>query len=365
MSTWTVGAARDLPLSSSDSWDGAAAKASVFSWAGWPDNPSPAKAKRAFLLYDSDAGDLKGSFKLPFATVSDGSLTAVPGGLRAAASRLPQTDAPQAALDRARSVLDGYFKRMEKGMTVENKALPLHLCELKTAGADGPHTLEGWASVFMGQPDTYGDLIVKGAFADSLKQRTPKFLWQHDLSTPIGKAISLEETDYGLFGKWQLANTRAATDAYELMKEGLTDGLSIGFITKDAEYDADGYRLLRKVDLLEISAVTIGANERALISAVKTSIPFAQLLEQAGDVFARVVREAQALRDRRATTSRPLNDQHKQAIADFLAEARALTEELDALAVVTPEAKADESEEIRLRLEFARRRYAAILREAG
>src|SRR5690348_6355142 len=114
MATWRVGANRNLPLSTSDSWDGAAAKSSVWDWAGWPDNPDPSKAKQAFLIFDDDAPTLKGSYKLPFAAVEDGDLKAMPGGLRAAASRLPQTDAPQDILDRARKVLDAYFKRLNK-----------------------------------------------------------------------------------------------------------------------------------------------------------------------------------------------------------------------------------------------------------
>jgi len=116
MATWRVGADRDLPVREGD-WDGDAAGDSIFTWAGWPDDPDGGKAQRGFLLYDADAPELKGSYKLPFAQVTAGELKAVTGGLRAAASRLPQTDAPQEVLERARAVLDGYFERMERAMT--------------------------------------------------------------------------------------------------------------------------------------------------------------------------------------------------------------------------------------------------------
>ena len=49
---WKVGAAKDLPIEDSDAWDGAAAEASIFEWAGGDDFDS-AKAKRGFLAYDS------------------------------------------------------------------------------------------------------------------------------------------------------------------------------------------------------------------------------------------------------------------------------------------------------------------------
>lgn len=125
MAEWTVGAARDLPIDTEQPWDAARAKSSVFEWAGWPDNPDPAKARRAFLIYDKSAPELKGSYKLPFAEY-DQRLEANAGGLHAAASRLPQTDAPQDVLDEARKVLDGYFEQLNRGqatVTVSGAAL--------------------------------------------------------------------------------------------------------------------------------------------------------------------------------------------------------------------------------------------------
>jgi HK97 family phage major capsid protein len=96
-----------------DTWDGAAAKERIFRWAGWPDDPAPQKARKGFLVYDADDPTLKGSYKLPFADVVDGSLVAVDAGLRAAASRLPQADLPPDVKERARALLDAYFERMK------------------------------------------------------------------------------------------------------------------------------------------------------------------------------------------------------------------------------------------------------------
>lgn len=109
---WTVGADRDLPIVSGE-WDGDKASRSVFDWAGWPDAPKPEQARRAFLIYDASAPDLIGSYKLPIAEYRDGKLVVIDSGLRAAASYLPQTDAPEDVLKRARDVLDVYFARME------------------------------------------------------------------------------------------------------------------------------------------------------------------------------------------------------------------------------------------------------------
>ena len=46
--------------------------------------------------------------------------------------------------------------------------------------------------------DSGGDVIRPGAFADSIKRKNPKMLWQHDPSEVIGKWDSAEETDAGL-----------------------------------------------------------------------------------------------------------------------------------------------------------------------
>ncbi len=115
MPKWVVAAARNLPIADTDrAWDGPGTRRRVLRWAGWPDSPQPARARRAFLVYDAENPELAGSYKLPFADVVDGRLMAIPSGLRAAASRLPQADIPPAVRARARAVLDGYFRRMER-----------------------------------------------------------------------------------------------------------------------------------------------------------------------------------------------------------------------------------------------------------
>lgn len=113
--TWTVGIDRELPVIESGDWDGDAAAASVFKWAGFDDgNPDPARARRAFLLYDADAPELKGSYKLPIARHRNDRLEVVKSGMDAAAGYLPQTDAPQEVLDRARSALDHYYEKFQQ-----------------------------------------------------------------------------------------------------------------------------------------------------------------------------------------------------------------------------------------------------------
>jgi hypothetical protein len=114
--SWKCGAARDLSIHESESWDGDAAKSRIFNWAGFDgDSPDTSKARKAFLIYDSEDPEKKGSYKLPFTDIVDGELMADSSGINAASSRLRQTDAPDDVLDDAEAVLDHYKNEMDGG----------------------------------------------------------------------------------------------------------------------------------------------------------------------------------------------------------------------------------------------------------
>ena len=134
---------------------------------------------------------------------------------------------------------------------------------------------EGYASVF-GNKDLGNDVVVNGAFRKSLRAkgaRKIKMLFQHDTKEPIGVYTQIKEDGNGLYVKGQLAmNTQKGREVYELMKMGAIDGLSVGYRVdaKGYHYDERGKRrMLKEVDLMEISAVTFTMNPKARISAVK------------------------------------------------------------------------------------------------
>lgn len=110
---WKVGASSDLPLDAATAWDGPAAAKRVLDAANFDSaTPDSAKARKAFLFYDSSAPNERGSYKDPFADIVGGELKAVRGGVRAAASRLPQTaDVPPAVRDQAKRVVAHYEER--------------------------------------------------------------------------------------------------------------------------------------------------------------------------------------------------------------------------------------------------------------
>ncbi len=107
---WKCGASRDLPIEDSGDWDGPAAEASIFEWAGG-DDFDPTKARKGFLAYNASKPKERGSYKLPIAHVVGGRLKVPKGAIRAAASRLPQADIPEECKNAAREVIDHYEEK--------------------------------------------------------------------------------------------------------------------------------------------------------------------------------------------------------------------------------------------------------------
>ncbi|WP_367728239.1 HK97 family phage prohead protease [Agrobacterium radiobacter] len=149
----------------------------------------------------------------------------------------------------------------------------LNIKDMKESGE-----IEGYGSTFGGEPDSYGDVIAPGAYSDSLAAHKsagtmPKMFWQHDSREPIGKWFEAKEDSKGLFLRGKLnMGVQRAREAYELLKERDIDGLSIGYRIKEYSVDTDtGVWTLEKIDLREVSIVSIGANDNATIASVKAA----------------------------------------------------------------------------------------------
>lgn len=151
---------------------------------------------------------------------------------------------------------------------------------------------EGYGSTFGGEPDAYGDVIAPGAYTDSLaahraKGTMPKLFWQHDPSEPIGKYFDAVEDSHGLLMRGRLnMEVQRGREAHALLKSGDIDGLSIGYRIKEYSVDTDtGVWTLEKLDLIEVSIVSVGANEHAVVQSVKAAKAAHDLTEKlkAGD----------------------------------------------------------------------------------
>jgi len=123
--------------------------------------------------------------------------------------------------------------------------------------------------------DSDNDMIVKGAFERSIKERgvdsnsnrNIAFLRYHDWQHQIGKFLSLEEDSKGLFAVAQLGTSTKGEDALRDYEEGIIKEHSIGFqymsdqVKWIEEENNKGYYRIEEVKLFEGSAVTFGANE--------------------------------------------------------------------------------------------------------
>lgn len=155
-------------------------------------------------------------------------------------------------------------------------------------GESGEFT--AYASVF-DNIDSYGDVIRKGAFAESLEEwassgNTMPVLYGHDFGDPfsnIGAVISAEEDDHGLkiSAKIDLDNPKGA-QVFRLLKEKRLSQMSFAFDVLDgepAEVDGEHAYELNRLKLYEVSVVPIGANQDTEILAVKA---LARVLDDAG-----------------------------------------------------------------------------------
>jgi HK97 family phage prohead protease len=145
--------------------------------------------------------------------------------------------------------------------------------KIKSLDNNESGVFEGYASVF-DEIDHHNEIVIPGAFTKSLEKWTqtsslPKMLWQHDPKSPIGIWENMIEDTYGLFVKGRLLlDIQKGRDAYSLLKSGVVDGLSIGFLPKQSHKEGE-VNVLEQIDLFEVSLVTFMANHLARVTSCK------------------------------------------------------------------------------------------------
>lgn len=155
-----------------------------------------------------------------------------------------------------------------------------NLREVKVA-SDDTMTFSGYGAVF-GNMDSQGDVIVPGAFANTLSEISasgirPAMLLNHgeEGAVPIGVWTRVAEDGHGLQVEGKLAKTPRGFECYELLKMDAITGLSIGYIAKKYELRTkpeDPRRKLTEIALHEVSLVTFPANGKARVSSVKSGL---------------------------------------------------------------------------------------------
>lgn len=140
----------------------------------------------------------------------------------------------------------------------------------------------------IGNKDSVGDIIVPGAFTESLKRRKPRVVWGHNWNEPIGKVLEMYEVPPsdprlpikmraagigGLYAKVQfnLKSERGRQAFADVAFFGEEQEWSIGYKTLDADFDPQRQaNVLKKVELYEASPVLHGANQLTGTISIKS-----------------------------------------------------------------------------------------------
>jgi uncharacterized protein len=150
--------------------------------------------------------------------------------------------------------------------------------------------VKGYGSVF-GNVDSDGDIITKGAYTKTIKENGSRvrYLYQHNMDWPLGKMINLYEDEKGLVFEAEIPKTRLGKDVTELIKAGVITDNSVGILPINKAM-VGNYREIREVKLFEISAVTLAANDQALILDVKGNVDLDKIAQKY-DNLAKLIRK--------------------------------------------------------------------------
>jgi len=134
----------------------------------------------------------------------------------------------------------------------------------------------GHGSIF-GNVDLGGDIVVPGAFEDSLKYHKeqgflPAMFWMHKPDKVPGKWLSIEEDDKGLANHGVLAPTPLGDEMHVLLGMKAVRGLSIGYETLKQAWDDFGNRMIIKANLWETSIVSLAMNPLAQVVNIKSQL---------------------------------------------------------------------------------------------
>jgi HK97 family phage prohead protease len=146
----------------------------------------------------------------------------------------------------------------------------------------------------------------KGGRFENYK-KNPIILFDHGKdpafgSMPVGKAISIEARDSGLFTKAYISNskTEKISAIRDLVEEGILKTFSIGFDPAKDEKDKDGVRVITDFELIEQSIVPIPMNQDSTFSVMqkrfqKTNNMFGQMFCNERRLLAKGAVDAAAL----------------------------------------------------------------------
>lgn len=174
----------------------------------------------------------------------------------------------------------------EKSMEKKFLTVPFHIESTKQREDEKLGIVKGYASTF--NVDRGDDRIEPEAFDETLRShkergRAIRMLWQHSTNELIGgfPASKAYVDSKGLYVEGQInLETQRGREAYALAKQGVLSDFSIGFMIKQADYekqDGKNIRVIKELELFEVSLVGEPMNQEAQFTEVKAVVPFQDL----------------------------------------------------------------------------------------
>jgi HK97 family phage prohead protease len=115
-----------------------------------------------------------------------------------------------------------------------------------------------------------GSVVFEAGSIDVSDISKIRLLSQHDMKKPVGRMISAEvrEND-GIYATFKLSKSTGGNDALIQAQEGLVSGLSVGAEIIASKPSRDGYIVVSKASLREVSLVTEAAFKSAAVTEIR------------------------------------------------------------------------------------------------
>jgi HK97 family phage prohead protease len=137
-------------------------------------------------------------------------------------------------------------------------------------------TIRGKITVFNTLAASHGLTIKPGALQPRLPLKRVKLLRDHDMSQPLGYMVEFSQGDAHADAAFYVPEGPDGDRALSEASSGLRDGLSVGFMPTDYEFDAEYNLVVNTAELYETSLCAIPAFQDAQVESVAAAVAFAK-----------------------------------------------------------------------------------------
>lgn len=149
--------------------------------------------------------------------------------------------------------------------------------------ADEAGKISGFFSTYEKTPDSYGDIILPGAFTKTIEKRKASghpfpLCFNHDFSAVIGACNTVEEKENGPYIEADFLDTQLGQDVRKMVQSGAIYQFSFAYDVlkrrdaNDEERKNGVMNVLEELEVYEVSVVTVPANQNAQVTDIKSAI---------------------------------------------------------------------------------------------